>query len=451
MCPSGKTTILKSHFHLPVAVEWKKGRPISSYFEAAEGRERLRAVGLPGECWSREYGQLSSGEQFKAELARALQTGGVVDEFTSNVDRHLAKQVSRDVMTYVRKQGITRLVFATCHDDFVPWLQPDWIYSTQTQELVLLRPKDPLPALPAAIDMGAINFDLPEIELIVERCKGSDVWHIFSEFHYMNKGINNANRFFVAWWRGSPVGCVAATGFPGCVRQGTAFREHRTVMLPDFQGLGIGTRMSNAVASSFLRSGLRYFSRTAHPRFGLHRQKSDQWVGTTSNLSFLELEGVYGSSVRIAGKFKDARAKQKFRLCFSHEFVGTDEDRSAYKAAVDEHVYDEFINTLLKGRKRDKSQGKKSVDRIKEEMRSKLLKKAATQWQSGSTAFSKGGVSGPNKLEGLVALGSLTPGKGALTVNWKGKQLLGDLFVDSAAGGNGKYVFRGKAFGDILT
>ena len=50
------------------------------------------------------------------------------------------------------------------------------------------------------------------------------------------------------------MGCVAATGFPGPVRQGTAFREHRTVMLPDFQGLGIGTRMSNAVASAMLSS-----------------------------------------------------------------------------------------------------------------------------------------------------------------------------------------------------
>ena len=78
---------------------------------------------------------------------------------------------------------------------------------------------------------------------------------MFSEYHYMDKKINNANRFFIAWWRSQPVGCVAATGFPGCVRQGTAFREHRTVILPDFQGLGVGTRMSNAVASAMLRSG----------------------------------------------------------------------------------------------------------------------------------------------------------------------------------------------------
>ena len=448
---SGKTTILKSNFNLPHAIEWTDGAPISTYFDSSDGRERLCAVGLDKKCWSREYAHLSSGEQFKAELARALSNSGVVDEFTSNVDRHLAKQVARDVMTYVRKKGLRRLVFATCHDDFVPWLQPDWVYSTQTQELLVLRPKDCLPSLPEASDIGLLSFDTPQIQVDLERCKGADVWHMFSEFHYMDKNINNANRFFVAWWRGTPVGCVAATGFPGSVRQGVAFREHRIVVLPDFQGLGIGTRMSNAVASSFLRAGFRYFSRTAHPRFGSHRQKSDQWVGTTSNLGFLELVGVYGSSVRIAGKYKDKREKQKFRLCYSHEYVGSEDDCSAFKTVVEEQVFDEFTQSMLKGRKRDLSGAKKSVEELKEKQRSKLLKKAAKEGQSGTTAFSKGGVTGPNKLEGLVALGSLKPGKDAMTIVYNGKTITGDFIADRLASTIGKYVFEGRSFGDILT
>jgi len=198
-------------------------------------------------------------------------------------------------------------------------------------------------------------------------------------------------------------------------------------------------------------SGLRYFSRTAHPRFGTHRQRSDNWVGTTSNLSFLELEGVYGSSVRIAGKFKDVRAKQKFRLCYSHEYVGTEEDRAAYKQEVEEQVYDEFLNSMEKGRKRDKTQSKKSVDQVKEEKRNKLLKKAAAEGQVGTTAFSKGGVSGPNKLEGLVAFGALKPGTGVLKILIEGKKFEGDFFADRDVGGNGKFVFQDHCFGDILT
>ena len=50
--------------------------------------------------------------------------------------------------------GIAGLVLATCHDDFVPWLQPDWVFSTQTHELAILTPlpppKVPLPTSSAS-------------------------------------------------------------------------------------------------------------------------------------------------------------------------------------------------------------------------------------------------------------------------------------------------------------
>ena len=114
-------------------------------------------------------------------------------------------------------------------------------------------------------------------------------------------------------------------------------------------------------------------------------------------------------------------------------------------------MWDEFLNSMTKGRKRDAAQGKKSVEQIKEEKRAKLLEKAAAQGQSGATAFSKGGVSGPNKLEGLVAFGALQPGKDALVVKYEGVKQTGSFEADRAAGGNGRFVFAGKSFGDICT
>ena len=44
---AGKTTILKSNFHLPDTIEWAAGKSVGSYLSSADGRERLRAVGLP--------------------------------------------------------------------------------------------------------------------------------------------------------------------------------------------------------------------------------------------------------------------------------------------------------------------------------------------------------------------------------------------------------------------
>lgn len=63
--------------------------------------------------------------------------------------------------------------------------------------------------------------------------------------------------------------------FPHPVRPG--WREHRTVCLPDFQGVGIGTAMSEFVASMFVATGKPYFSTTSHPAMIRHRANSVLW------------------------------------------------------------------------------------------------------------------------------------------------------------------------------
>jgi GNAT superfamily N-acetyltransferase len=52
------------------------------------------------------------------------------------------------------------------------------------------------------------------------------------------------------------------------------WRGCRTVILPDFQGLGIGVRFSDAIADIHIEDGYRYFSKTAHMRMGEYRQHS---------------------------------------------------------------------------------------------------------------------------------------------------------------------------------
>jgi hypothetical protein len=56
-----------------------------------------------------------------------------------------------------------------------------------------------------------------------------------------------------------------------------AWRERRTVCLPDFQGVGIGNAMSEFVASLFAATGKPYVSTTSHPAMIRHRVKSPLW------------------------------------------------------------------------------------------------------------------------------------------------------------------------------
>ena len=56
------------------------------------------------------------------------------------------------------------------------------------------------------------------------------------------------------------------------------------VILPEFQGLGLGPKLSEAVAQKFLDEGYRYLSVTAHPSLGERRQSSSLWKPVSGNM-----------------------------------------------------------------------------------------------------------------------------------------------------------------------
>ena len=57
-------------------------------------------------------------------------------------------------------------------------------------------------------------------------------------------------------------------------------REHRTVTLPDYQGVGIGNYLSVYIASMCKGLGCRYVSITSHPAMMRSRAKSMEWKMT---------------------------------------------------------------------------------------------------------------------------------------------------------------------------
>ena len=70
--------------------------------------------------------------------------------------------------------------------------------------------------------------------------------------------------------------------FPGRGRHDT-FREHRLVVLPEYQGIGIGSAVSECMAKHFHQRHCRYCSRTQHPRLGQYRERSPAWKSSSKN------------------------------------------------------------------------------------------------------------------------------------------------------------------------
>lgn len=297
---SGKSTLLNV-IGTPEAIQWREGHSLASHFsDADDAINRLAAVGLNSiPAWCRPFDVLSTGEQFRAEMARRLKDGACIDEFTSVVDRNVARSCSAAISRYIRQVNLSRVVFATCHYDVIPWLDPDWVYDTATG---VLTPR-------------GSRSQRPQIDVDLLPCS-VEAWPLFRAHHYLTETINRSSRCWLAVWRDTPIGFASAIAFPnGYIKN--AWREHRTVVLPDYQGLGIGVRISDAVAESFVMNGGRYFSKTAHPRMGAYRDASPLWKPTSKNKRDRQ---DYNHTRKT--KEDGYRHLHADRLAWSHEYVG---------------------------------------------------------------------------------------------------------------------------------
>ena len=71
----------------------------------------------------------------RVDIARTLclsQKVVVFDEFTSVVDREVAKIASYAISKAVRREKDKKFIAVTCHYDVVDWLGPDWVFCTDT-------------------------------------------------------------------------------------------------------------------------------------------------------------------------------------------------------------------------------------------------------------------------------------------------------------------------------
>jgi len=132
---SGKSTLLKN-FGQEELPEWDGTKSIVSHFESPDDAiNKLGVVGLSSiPSWYKPYQVLSNGEKFRADLARKSKSDTIIDEFTSVIDRNVAKAASVSLSRYVKNNDINNIVLATCHRDILEWLEPDWVIDTDTGE-----------------------------------------------------------------------------------------------------------------------------------------------------------------------------------------------------------------------------------------------------------------------------------------------------------------------------
>lgn len=303
---SGKTSILKKLGELDQS-NFDPNKPLISNFDWLEPKDAtmlLTSMGLSSvPTWLRPFRLLSNGEQYRAEVAYKvgrIDEGETVliDEYTSVVDRDVAKAMSFSLQKYARRTN-KRIILASCHYDIMEWLMPDWTCSPQKAGGVLERGE-------------WLRQGRPNIELQVSRVEHG-AWDLFKKHHYLTEDVSKSCKFFLFTWNDKPIGINVVIAQPsGHFKNGV--RESRIVVLPDFQGLGLGTKISNFTASMYKDNGYRYFTKTVHPAIGEYRNRNkEDWRGTSKN-------GKSPKAQNAMGGMKSWNVMLRSSYC--HEYIG---------------------------------------------------------------------------------------------------------------------------------
>lgn len=242
--------------------------PVGSFDDVTAA---LSSVGLGSvPTWLRPFPVLSNGEQFRANLARLIAEAPaqvVLDEFSSVVDRQIA-QIGAGAFAKAWRRTTGQAVLLSCHYDVLDWLQPDWVFDTATGQFlrgwVRRRPR---------IDVQLWQTDWRH-------------WPAFEPHHYLKLPKMIAATNYVATVGGQLVAHVGVSTRAGLKEA----RACRLVVMPEWQGAGVGLRFLDAVCERW-RQGLNRYERpmptlfhTSHPGLASALRRSSSWTQVSAGL-----------------------------------------------------------------------------------------------------------------------------------------------------------------------
>jgi len=262
---SGKTVLGRSLFgenFKDEPGEWPTDRAVIDAFPGDSIKtitDMLTAVGFSSPpSWVRPYQVLSNGERFRCDLARALLEDRplvAMDEFTSLVDRTVARHGAFAVAKAIRRIPSKRFVAISCHYDFLEWLQPDWTLDLATGQVSTVRLRRP--AIVAEIHPCPVAY-----------------WAMFGRHHYLSAEVNRTSKCYLLTVEGQPVGFISV--LPTMGMSGVR-RISRVVILPDYQGVGLGMRFCDAIADLYGRQGMAMRITTGHIGMIASMMRSSKW------------------------------------------------------------------------------------------------------------------------------------------------------------------------------
>ena len=255
---SGKTTLARQIYGDDFdAFKLDEQRPIIDQFPEEMSYEQcvdaLTGIGLSAvPCWIRPVCTLSNGQKSRATATLSMLRGNpvVVDEFTSVVDRTVAKVMAHCVQKFARKNQ-KQIVLLSCHYDVVEWLNPCWIIDCNAQKFIDRR-------------LLQRDYKRPEQLQFDVRVVDRSSWRYFSKYHYLSERLPGGRiETFGLFCGDNQIGfqCFANYVPRRSKMERMIMHSNRTVLHPDYQGLGLGIKLINATSQIMHEQGYKIMAK----------------------------------------------------------------------------------------------------------------------------------------------------------------------------------------------
>jgi ABC-type ATPase with predicted acetyltransferase domain len=200
----------------------------------------LNGIGLNSvPCWIRPIKTLSNGQKARAEAAYLMckQDFICIDEWTSVVDRTVAKAMSVCLHKFAKKYQ-KQIILLSCHYDILEWVKPDWLIDCNKQIFELPKSEDFF-----FNKREKLEFSIKEI--------GRESWKYFSKYHYLSEKLPAGKIYLYGiFHKDNQIGFQCFANYTPH-KQGTKiiFHFNRTVIHPDYNGLGLGIKLINETSN----------------------------------------------------------------------------------------------------------------------------------------------------------------------------------------------------------
>lgn len=311
---SGKTTLAYHIFGNDIFnCDIDEEKPIIEQFDEKysydEVAAMLNGIGLTSvPCWIRPYKTLSNGQKARAQAAYLMSQDRkmvVIDEWTSVVDRTIAKAMSLCVNKYARRKN-KRIILLSCHYDIIEWVKPDWLIDCNKQQFFLPQSKD--------------FFFQPREQLAfsVRECDKSS-WKFFSKYHYLSDILPGGKVYYYGlYYNEEQIGFQCFANYvPHKKGETIIYHSNRTVVHPDYCGMGLGIKLIDASCELFKQKmgNIRIMGKfSAEPTF--------RAMIKDKNWKLLEIKRLMGRMKTGRNMLRKSGFREKGIKTYHFEYIG---------------------------------------------------------------------------------------------------------------------------------